>query len=120
MATESDRALASHRRAGRQPDRSSPRLTRLACRSGEASGAGAGKMWTASAWEAGGVPARSSSRRILRLLIAAATLATLTSGCDSSLDRPTGPTAAVQTATPTGTVPSITPVTPDGLPPAPE
>jgi ABC-type branched-subunit amino acid transport system substrate-binding protein len=72
-------------------------------------------MWTASAWEAGGVPARSSSRRILRLLIAAAILATLTSGCDSSLDRPTGPTAAVQTATPTGTVPSITPVTPDGL-----
>ena len=61
------------------------------------------------------MPARSSSRRILRLLIAAATLATLTSGCDSSLDRPTGPTAAVQTATPTGTVPSITPVTPDGL-----
>ena len=61
------------------------------------------------------MPARSSSRRILRLLIAAATLATLTSGCDSSLDRPTGPTAAVQTATPTGTIPSITPVTPDGL-----
>jgi len=60
------------------------------------------------------VRVRSISQRTIRVLIAAAVLATLTSGCDSALDRSTGPTAA-QTATPTATAATITPVTPDGL-----
>jgi len=60
------------------------------------------------------MPARSSSQRVARLLAVAAAAALLSTGCDSALDRPTGPTAASATAT-TTTIPSITAVTPDGL-----